>query len=41
MWSKVLKAADISKAVGILILPESMDSKIPFVSYLSKAVSVE
>ena len=40
MWSRVSKAADKSKAVRIVILPESMDSKISFVS-LSKAVSVE
>ena len=31
MWSRVSKAADISKAERIVILPESMDSKISFV----------
>ena len=40
MWSRVSKAADISKAVRIVIFPESMVSMISFVS-LSKAVSVE
>ena len=40
MWSRVSKAVDISKAVRIVILPETMVSMISFVS-LSKAVSVE
>ena len=40
MWSRVSKAADMSKAVRIVIFPESMVSMISFVS-LSKAVSVE
>ena len=40
MWSRVSKAADMSKAVRIVIFPESIFSMISFVS-LSKAVSVE
>ena len=40
MWSRVSKAADMSKAVRIVISPESIVSMISFVS-LSKAVSVE
>ena len=40
MWSRVSKAADMSKAVRVVIFPESIVSMISFVS-LSKAVSVE
>ena len=39
-WSRVSNAADISRAVRIVILQESMFSKMSFVS-LSRAVSVE
>ena len=38
-WSRVSKAADISRAVRIVILPESIFSKISFVS-LSRAVLI-
>ena len=40
VWSRVSKAADISRAARIVTFPESMASKISLVN-LSKAVSVE
>ena len=40
VWSRVSNAADMSRAVRIVIFPESMVSMMSFVS-LSRAVSVE